>query len=53
MKHSAERKAFDALVGKVLSVSHEEIKRREAEYQKQSQANLHRRGPKRKVKPSA
>ena len=32
VKHSAEFKAFDALVGKALSVSHEEIKRREAEY---------------------
>jgi hypothetical protein len=44
---------FDALVRKVLSVPHAEIMRREAEYQKQSQANPHRRGPKRKVKPSA
>jgi hypothetical protein len=37
---------FDALVRKVLSVPHEEIMRREAEYKKQSAANPHRRGPK-------
>lgn len=53
MKHSAERKAFDALIDKVLSVSHEEIQRREAEYKRQSALNPNRRGPKRKVKPSA
>jgi hypothetical protein len=29
MKHSAGYEAFDALVGKVLSVSHEEIKGRQ------------------------
>jgi hypothetical protein len=43
--------AFDALVRKVLSVPHDEIVRREIEYQKQSQTNPHRRGPKRKVIP--
>jgi hypothetical protein len=53
MKHSSEFQAFDALVGKVLSVSHEEIKRREAEYKKHSDANPRKRGPKRKVKPVA
>lgn len=53
MKHSAEFEAFDALLGKVLSVSHEEIKRREAEYRKQSDANPRKRGPKRKVKPAS
>jgi len=52
MKHSAEFKAFDTLVEKVLSVSREEIQRREAEYQKQVDANPRRRGPKRKIKPS-
>jgi hypothetical protein len=41
---------FDALVRKVLSVSHEEIMRREAEYKRQSAMNPHRRGPKRKIK---
>jgi hypothetical protein len=53
MKHSAEYEAFDALVGKVLSVSREEMKRREEVYRKQADANPHKRGPKRKVKPSA
>jgi hypothetical protein len=53
MKHSAEYEAFDALVGKVLSVSHKEIKRREAEYRKRADANPRKRGPKRKIKPSA
>jgi len=43
---------FDALVRQVLSVPHAEIMRREAEYQKQSQENPNRRGPKPKVKPS-
>ena len=41
---------FDELVLKVLSVSHAEIMRREAEYKKQSLANPHRRGPKRQKK---
>jgi hypothetical protein len=50
---SPEFQKFDALMGKVLSVSHEEIQRREAAYRKQVDANPNRRGPKRKVKPSA
>ena len=41
---------FDTLVRKVLSVPHEEIMRREAEYKKQSLENPNRRGPKPKVK---
>jgi len=53
MAHSKEFTAFAALVGKVLSVSHDEIQRREAAYRKQVEANPKRRGPKRKVKPSA
>lgn len=44
---------FDALVRKVLSVPHEEIMRREAEYKRQSALNPKRRGPKRRLKPSA
>jgi hypothetical protein len=51
MKPSPEFAAFDKLVGTVLAVSHEEIKRREEEYRKQSAANPRRRGPKRKPKP--
>jgi len=38
---------FDALVRKVLSVPHEEIMRREAEYQRQAAPNPNRGGPKR------
>lgn len=55
MKHSAEFQRFDKLVGDLLSVSHEEMKRREAEYRKQVDANPNRRGPKRgsKRKPKA
>jgi hypothetical protein len=52
MKHSSEFKAFDNLVGHLLTVSREEMQRREAEYQKQVDANPRKRGPKRKVKPS-
>jgi hypothetical protein len=44
---------FDGIVRKVLSVPHSEILRREAEYQKQAQANTNRRGPKRKIKTIA
>ena len=43
---------LDAVVRKVLSVSHEEIMRREAEYRLQSIANPNRRGPKPKLKSS-
>jgi len=54
MKRSAEYRRFTSLVDRVLSVSHSEIKRREAEYKKQSDANPRKRGPKRKlVKPPA
>jgi len=52
MKHSTEFKAFDNLVGRLLAVSPEEMKRREAEYRKQVDANPNRRGPKRKPTPS-
>jgi hypothetical protein len=47
MKHSAEFRKFNALVGRLLTVSHEEMQRREAEYRKEVDANPHRRGPKR------
>ena len=50
MKHSAEFQAFDALMGKVLSVSHDEIKRREAEYARTHPKRKRGRPP--KVKPS-
>ena len=41
---------FDALVRKVMSVPHDEIMRREAEYKRQSAMNPNRRGPKTKAK---
>jgi hypothetical protein len=53
MKHSEEFNAFTRLVDKVLSVPREEILRREAEYRKRAAVNPNKRGPKRKVKPSA
>ena len=53
MKHSAEYDRFTRLVDQVLSVPREEMQRREAEYRKRADANPRKRGPKRKVKPSA
>jgi hypothetical protein len=50
---NAEFDAFTKLVDRVLSVPRTEIQRREQEYQKQAALNPKRRGPKRKVKPSA
>jgi hypothetical protein len=47
MKHSAEYRKFTGLVDRLLSVSHEEIERREAEHRKEVDANPDRRGPKR------
>jgi hypothetical protein len=47
MKHSAEYRRFTSLVDNLLTVSHEEMQRREAEYRKEVDANPHRRGPKR------
>jgi hypothetical protein len=52
MKHSREYEDFDALVGRVLSVSHEEIKRREEAYRKRTAQNPRKRGPKPKLKPA-
>ncbi len=52
MKNS-EFDAFTNLVDRVLAVPRDEMARREAEYQKQAKANPRKRGPKRKVKPSA
>jgi hypothetical protein len=47
MKHSEEYERFTNLVDHLLSVPHEEMQQREAEYQKQVDANPKRRGPKR------
>jgi len=55
MKHSVEYRKFTELVDQLLTISHEEMQRREAEYREQVDANPHRRGPKRgsKRKPKA
>lgn len=50
MKHSAEYRKFTNLVDQLLTVSHEEMQKREAEYRKQVDENPNRRGPKRKAK---
>jgi hypothetical protein len=34
-KHATEYEKFDVVVGKLLAVSHEELKRREKKYQEQ------------------
>jgi len=52
-KRNAEFDKFTKLVDRVLAVPHAEIVRREQEYQKEAAQNPKRRGPKRKVKPSA
>jgi hypothetical protein len=43
---------FNETMQKLLAVPHDELKRREAEYRRQVEANPNRRGPKRKVKSS-
>ncbi|MGA3314818.1 MAG: hypothetical protein ABSC64_00105 [Candidatus Korobacteraceae bacterium] len=53
MKHSAEYRRFTNLVHHLLSVPHEKMKRREAEYRKQADENPNRRGPKRGSKRKA
>jgi hypothetical protein len=56
IKHSLgdESQQFKTLLDRVLSVSKEEILKREAEYRAKSEANPHRRGRKRKaIKPVA
>jgi hypothetical protein len=52
-KANPELDAFTKLVDRVLSVPRAEILRREKKYQEQAAQNPKRRGPKRKVKPSA
>jgi hypothetical protein len=44
---------FDEGVRQILSVPHSLLVRRERAYRKRVEANPNRRGPKRKVKPSA
>jgi len=45
-KTSPEFDRFNALVDRVLTVPKAEIQKREAEYQREAQKNLKRRGPK-------
>jgi hypothetical protein len=44
--NSPEFKAFDRAMGKILSVSHEEMQRRIAAYKEQADKNPRKRGPK-------
>jgi hypothetical protein len=44
---------FDALVSSVLAIPHSTLVRRERAYRKKVESNPNRRGPKRKVIPSA
>ena len=44
---------FTNAVERIMSVPKTEILRREAEYRRQADLNPRKRGPKRKVKPSA
>ncbi len=52
-KSNTEFNEFTKLVDRVLSIPHAEIVRREKKYQEQAAQNPTRRGPKRKLKPSA
>jgi hypothetical protein len=52
-KKNPEFDAFTNTVDRLLAVPREEILRREKKYQEQAAQNPKRRGPKRKVKPSA
>jgi hypothetical protein len=53
MKQLTEYEAFTNAVEHLMSIPKAEILRREAEYKKRADANPRKRGPKRKVKPSA
>ena len=46
MKTESESDRFDAGVRKILSVSHDELKRREEEWQKRQRATKAKPGPK-------
>jgi hypothetical protein len=41
-------KRFDDAMGRILSVSHDELQRREKAYQREAKKNPRRRGPKKK-----
>ena len=50
MQSNPEFTAFTKTVDRLLSVSKEEILKREAEYRKQAERNPNKRGPKPKAK---
>ncbi len=50
MKHSEEYNRFTNLVDRLLSVSRDEMQKRETEYRRQVDANPRKRGPKRGTK---
>jgi len=52
-KPNPEFDAFTNTVDRLLAVQREEMQRREKEYRKQVEQNPRKRGPKRKLKPSA
>jgi hypothetical protein len=52
-KSNPEFEAFTNTVDRLLSVSHSELQKREKEYRAKVAQNPRKRGPKRKVKPSA
>jgi hypothetical protein len=53
VKRSIEFNEFTKLVDRVLAVPHSVIKERVEEHRRRSAKNPNRRGPKRKIKPSA
>jgi hypothetical protein len=52
-KPNPEFDAFTDTIDRLLSVPHSEIQNREKEYREKVAQNPRKRGPKRKVKPSA
>jgi hypothetical protein len=52
-RQSKEFQAFDALMGKLLTVPKSTIHERHAEHKKRAALNPKKRGPKPKVKPLA
>jgi len=50
---TSESDKFDAGVRKILSVSHDELKRREDEWQKRQRETKAKPGPKPKVSPAS
>jgi hypothetical protein len=52
-KPNPEFDAFTNTVDRLLAVPHSELQKREREYREKAAQNPRKRGPKRKVKPSA